>query len=63
MVDIVLSIALDRTAQRIAFLIACRPGPVAPAQFMARMGTAARLLGGRVAINIVRGQTPTELRS
>ena len=42
-------------------MIACRPGLIEAVGFVQQINTVARLLGGRVSINIVCGHTPTEL--
>jgi alkanesulfonate monooxygenase len=59
---LLLSAALGRETTRIKFMVACRPGLVAPTLFVRQINTLSTLIGGRVSINLVVGHTPKELR-
>lgn len=56
-----LSAALGMTAQKIKFMIACRPGVISPTAFVQQINTVSALNNGRVHINIVTGHSPHEL--
>ena len=57
-----LSIALGMQTKKINFLVAVRSGLISPTYFVQQLNTASTLLGDRLAINVVNGHSPAELK-
>jgi alkanesulfonate monooxygenase len=57
----VLAAALADRTETIRFMVACRPGLTAPAQFVQQINTLAAVSGGRVRLNVVSGHSGREL--
>jgi alkanesulfonate monooxygenase len=56
-----LTSALGPLTQKLKFLVALRPGIIAPAYAARQAGALDQMLGGRLLLNIVTGGNPTEL--
>jgi len=60
---LLLSSALGAACEHVTFLVACRPGLTCPTLFTQQVNTLSAMIGGRVALNIVAGSSPAELRA
>src|SRR5690606_7582060 len=59
----ILTSALTQHTERLKFIVAFRPGFIAPALAAHQAGTFQRLSGGRLVINVVTGGDPVEQRA
>ena len=59
----ILTAALTQHTERLKFIVAFRPGFIAPALAAHQAGTFQRLSGGRLIVNIVTGGDPVEQRA
>ena len=58
---IALATALARLTMSIHFMVACRPGLMSPTLFVQQVNTFSALCGGRIRLNVVSGQSLSEL--
>jgi len=56
-----LTVAFGLETTALCFMVACRPGLIEPLAFVRQVDTVARVLGGRIHINIVCGHSKGEL--
>jgi alkanesulfonate monooxygenase len=57
-----LALAVALATERIALMVAVRPGLMSPTLFVQQVNTFANLAGGRISLNVVAGHSPVEQR-
>jgi alkanesulfonate monooxygenase len=60
---LLLASALGAATEQVKFLVAYRPGLTSPTLFTQQVNTLSALIGGRVSLNFVAGNSPIELRA